>query len=88
MKSFLLLTGCWFLLGIKGLDQKKITPQNAHAHNDYLQPIPFYTSYDAGFGSIETLCGTQKRRNSTRKDMKSVYLDPLLNKIETNKYRP
>jgi alkaline phosphatase len=26
---------------------------NAHAHNDYAHPIPFYTAWDAGFGSIE-----------------------------------
>jgi alkaline phosphatase len=27
--------------------------QNAHSHNDYVNPIPFYTAYAAGFGSIE-----------------------------------
>ncbi len=31
----------------------KYTVANAHAHNDYLHPVPFYTAYNAGFGSIE-----------------------------------
>ena len=26
---------------------------NAHSHNDYENPVPFHTAYNAGFGSIE-----------------------------------
>ena len=33
--------------------QKKYTVADAHAHNDYMHPVPFHTAYDAGFGSIE-----------------------------------
>ena len=29
------------------------TPSNAHSHNDYENPIPFFTAYEQGFGSIE-----------------------------------
>lgn len=32
---------------------KKYTVSNAHAHNDYEHPLPFFTAYHAGFGSIE-----------------------------------
>lgn len=31
----------------------KYTPANAHSHNDYEQAVPFYTAFNAGFGSIE-----------------------------------
>ncbi len=33
--------------------QKKYTVSNAHAHNDYMHPLPFYTAFNTGFGSIE-----------------------------------
>jgi alkaline phosphatase len=29
------------------------TVSNAHSHNDYENPIPFFTAYGQGFGSIE-----------------------------------
>jgi alkaline phosphatase len=29
------------------------TIANTHSHNDYEQPIPFWTAYNAQFGSIE-----------------------------------
>lgn len=32
---------------------KNYTIANAHAHNDYEHPVPFYTAFNAGFGSIE-----------------------------------
>jgi len=31
----------------------KYTTSNAHSHNDYEQPVPYYSAYNAGFGSIE-----------------------------------
>lgn len=33
--------------------QRNYSVSNAHAHNDYEHPAPFYTAYNAGFGSIE-----------------------------------
>ncbi len=32
---------------------KTYSVSNAHSHNDYEQPIPFWEAYNAGFGSIE-----------------------------------
>ena len=29
------------------------TVSNVHAHNGYVHPVPFYTAFNAGFGSIE-----------------------------------
>jgi alkaline phosphatase len=31
----------------------RYTTANAHAHNDYAHPVPFYTAWEAGFGSVE-----------------------------------
>ena len=69
------------------------TPSNAHSHNDYENPIPFFTAYEQGFGSIEadifyfndslfvghTFGDIQKRRT-----LQAFYLDPLKNKINAN----
>jgi alkaline phosphatase len=32
---------------------KSYSVANAHSHNDYENPVPFHTAYNAGFGSIE-----------------------------------
>jgi alkaline phosphatase len=31
----------------------KYTTANAHSHNDYENPTPFFVAFDNGFGSIE-----------------------------------
>src|SRR5580704_14185709 len=31
----------------------KYSVANAHSHNDYENPLPFYTAYNVQFGSIE-----------------------------------
>jgi alkaline phosphatase len=66
---------------------------NAHAHNDYEHPVPFYTAYEAGFGSIEAdifLRGEQLYVAHDSADIKpertlaGLYLDPLQTQIEKN----
>ena len=66
------------------------TPSNAHSHNDYENPSPFFTAYYKGFGSIEadvfdfnvslsvgyTFSDIQKKRT-----LQAFYLDPSQNKI-------
>ena len=42
-----------FILGIVVTAQAQYTTLNAHSHNDYEQKIPFFTAYNAHFGSIE-----------------------------------
>lgn len=70
--------------------KKKYTVSNAHAHNDYVHPILFYTAYNAGFGSIEAdifpvtgiLCvAHSKREIQLNHTLKNLYLDPLLNEL-------
>ena len=76
--------------------QKIFNTSNAHAHNDYVQPVPFYTAYNAGFGSIEAdifpvngvLCVAHgKNEINPQLTLKSLYLEPLLKELSTNKSR-
>lgn len=70
------------------------TVANAHAHNDYEHPLPFYTAYGAGFGSIEAdviffhgrLCVTHDTTGIVpQKTLQSLYLDPLQKEIQRHK---
>jgi alkaline phosphatase len=71
----------------------KYTTANAHAHNDYVHPLPFYTAYGAGFGSIEAdvflvdsqlfVAHTQKEITQDR-TLQQLYLGPLNQKIKIN----
>ena len=69
---------------------------NAHAHNDYIHKVPFYTAFDAGFGSIEAdvypvngvlLVAHGKRDIKAENTLKSLYLDPLLKKLAQDSTR-
>ncbi len=42
------------LVSASALSQARVyTVSNTHSHNDYVNPVPFFTAYNAGFGSIE-----------------------------------
>lgn len=67
---------------------------NAHAHNDYEHPVPFYTAYNAGFGSIEAdifffnnklYVAHNVADTTSAKTLQSLYLDPLQKAIQKNK---
>jgi alkaline phosphatase len=73
--------------------QTKYTTANAHAHNDYLHPAPFYTAYNAGFGSIEAdvfpvnnvlLVAHSKKEIQPQKTLKELYLIPVLKTLSTD----
>lgn len=75
---------------------QKYTVANAHAHNDYIHKVPFHTSFDAGFGSIEAdvypvggvlLVAHSKRDIQAQNTLKSLYLDPLLNELAKDSTR-
>jgi alkaline phosphatase len=75
---------------------QKYTVANAHAHNDYIHKVPFYTAFDAGFGSIEAdiypvngvlLVAHGKRDIKVENTLKSLYLDPILNKLAQDSTR-
>jgi len=82
-----------FILFFNLANGQNYTSCNAHSHNDYENPVPFFTAYGQGFGSIEadifyyhdslfvghTFGDIQKKRT-----IQTWYLDPLKNKIESN----
>ena len=74
--------------------QKVYSVANAHAHNDYEHPVPFYTAYNAGFGSIEADIFLYKdslvvSHNvlgiNPAKTLQALYLNPLKEVIRKNK---
>ena len=76
--------------------QKNYTVGNAHAHNDYLHPIPFYTAWNAGFGSVEAdvfpvdgklLVAHNKKAIQPQRTLKSLYIEPLLEELKKNDNR-
>ncbi len=86
---------CFF--SIKPFAQRiKYTVANAHAHNDYKHPIPFYTAYNAGFGSIEAdvfpvnnvlLVAHKKEEIQPQRTLRELYLKPLLNVLSADTLR-
>ena len=76
--------------------QKNYTVSNAHAHNDYMHPVPFYTAFNAGFGSIEAdvypvdgilFVAHNKRDIQPQRTLSALYIGPLLNELSKNKQR-
>ena len=76
--------------------QGKYTVADAHAHNDYEHPIPFYTAWNAGFGSIEAdvfpvngilLVSHSRNALNPQRTLDSLYLNPLLKELEKNPWR-
>lgn len=76
--------------------QKNYTVANAHAHNDYLHPIPFYTAYNAGFRSIEAdvypvngklMVAHNKSAIQSQRTLENLYTGPLLKELIKNPNR-
>lgn len=66
---------------------------NAHSHNDYEQPVPFYTAYNEMFGSIEAdifwhnnelLVAHTTKELPLHRTLDSLYLKPLLALVRKN----
>ena len=91
-----------FTLLISGLHYQALaqrivyTVQNAHSHNDYENEAPFFTAYNAGFGSIEAdvfpvngrlYVAHDKASITPERTLQSLYLEPLLSKLTADKSR-
>lgn len=72
---------------------KNYTVANAHAHNDYEHPVPFYTAFNAGFGSIEAdvfpvkgvlIVAHSKKGIEPERTLESLYIKPLLKELNKN----
>jgi hypothetical protein len=66
--------------------QTSYTPLNAHSHNDYVQAVPFFHAYNAGFGAIEAdifmvngtlLVAHDAKHLNPANTFKKLYLDPI-----------
>lgn len=76
--------------------QKNYTVADAHAHNDYEHPIPFYTAFNAGFGSIEAdvfpvngvlIVAHSKKEIQPQRTLETLYIKPLLQELQKNHNR-
>lgn len=73
------------------------SPGQAHSHNDYEQPAPFWMAWRQGFGSIEVdifleagrlLVAHDRAQIALRRSLDSLYLQPVLECLTKNKGRP
>jgi len=85
----IILSSCSSLIA----QPKSYSVANAHSHNDYENPVPFYTAYNARFGSIEADIFLQNGELIVAHDtielkqhrtLDKYYLDPLINFIQKN----
>ncbi len=83
-------------LMIAGCSVKNYTVSNAHAHNDYAHPVPFYPSYNAGFGSIEAdifpvngslYVAHNEKDMRAGNTLQALYLQPLLSMLSADSLR-
>ncbi len=95
-KILFLICFAGFLSTSSIAQQKKYTVADAHAHNDYMHPVPFHTAFNAGFGSIEAdvfpvngilLVSHSKKALNPQRTLDSLYLKPLLKELQKNPER-
>src|ERR1700760_2285036 len=75
----------------------RYTTANTHSHNDYEQPIPFWSAWQEGFGSIEAdiwlingvvVIGHDRQEIKAGRTLEEYYLRPLAACIEKNNGHP
>ena len=95
MKNILLFFSLFAINSL--LAQPRVyTTANAHSHNDYEKPDPFYKAYKHQFGSIEAdifllnesddllVAHNRSDLDKKRRTLDSLYLQPLANSIRKN----
>jgi len=97
-KILIVVSICVMILNIaKSQNIIKYSASIAHSHNDYENPIPFFTAYENNFGSIEAdifyykdslFVGHVFGDIAKKRTLQSLYLDPLNEKIKLNKNKP
>lgn len=69
------------------------TTLNAHSHNDYQNKIPFWSAYNAGFGSIEAdiwavngelMVSHDEKGISSERSLDLLYIQPIVKLFKTN----
>lgn len=88
---FLCLLFCLF--SGRASAQARYTAAHVHAHNDYVQPIPFFTAYHQQVGSIEAdvflrngelYVAHEPRQIRPENTLEALYLQPLQTMIAKN----
>jgi hypothetical protein len=99
MKRFAVIKILFFIPGmfLFGVATAQLyTQANAHAHNDYLNKLPFYLAFQNGFGSIEAdvfplegdlLVAHYKKDVQSEKNLVNLYLNPLVGEFAAKKGR-
>lgn len=73
--------------------QQPYSAAKAHSHNDYEQPLPFWTAYNEGFGSVEAdiflrqdslLVAHDPSGLALHRSLQQYYLDPLAACVKKN----
>lgn len=92
-RLFCIFILCLNIFSVHVFAQKNYTVADAHAHNDYLHPIPFYTAWNAGFGSIEAdvfpvhgelLVAHDSSAIRVQRTLENLYIGPLLKELKKN----
>ncbi len=94
-KIFCWLLCCYATMAVA--QPYQYTTANAHSHNDYENPVPFWTAYNEGFGSIEadvhllndTLLVAHDRVDpANHRTLEAFYLQPLQGCVRKNNGYP
>jgi alkaline phosphatase len=97
IKTILVAAGILLLNSAMSQNTTLYSTYNAHSHNDYENPIPFFTAYENNFGSIEAdifyfndslIVGHVFADIAKKRTLQSLYLDPINNKIKINNGYP
>ncbi|HEX4372362.1 MAG TPA: phosphatidylinositol-specific phospholipase C/glycerophosphodiester phosphodiesterase family protein [Puia sp.] len=84
---------CLLICLLLSAQPKNYSTANAHSHNDYENPVPFYTAYNARFGSIEAdiflengklFVAHDTNELKMHRTLEQYYLTPLLNFVQLN----
>lgn len=96
-KRLLSFLFCLILFSINTFGQPgNYTVSNAHAHNDYLHPVPFFTAFKAGFGSIEAdvftvngvlMVAHNKSSIQSKRTLTKLYIEPLSSELVKDRTR-
>ena len=83
----------FFLLGLCSVSSAQYTTGNAHSHNDYENIVPFWTAYNAHFGSIEAdifavdgelYVAHGKREIKAERTLDKLYIEPVVLRFSQN----
>lgn len=95
-KAFLYLLLLAICFSIKA-QPVNYTVANAHSHNDYEQPVLFWSAYNAAFGSVEAdiflvggnlFVAHDVKELSNHRSLTGLYLEPLISNLVKNNGYP